>query len=236
MNRQELLRIKKDNAVILALNETLGVIPPEIADYYLMVDGNSPSRWWEPYDCSNTTLIAGPWIPHEALKHNWKDVLWITFIGRSRFYDYIREKAPHIRSIVSPGAVGPTQVIISYCFKPQNVVLVGHNYSHECINGTWWQDAGKSVTVEQWNQWVRWREFAVLRSMNGYPVPVPMLYLDSAMNTMGACQLMAETGIRMINATEGGILRQNPHVTVYKDRQVLEQARLADVINELQGA
>jgi len=231
-NAKRLEEIDHNDSAIVGLNEVLGILPASLVDYYLCLDKNSPEAWWKDRDCSKTVLLAGPYANHAILDHNWKDVLWVLPSGTGALYDRIHRECPHLAVMPAPGAVGPTSVIFAWHLKPRNVILAGHDYCYDLIEGKWWENAVSVLTNERYRDIISQMklEMSFIRNLNGTRVPTRFFYMDAAMQTMGACQLMASKGIRVINATEGGILKPNPRV--FRDKTVLEIMSLAAAVAE----
>jgi len=234
-NWRELEQVKKNpRARIIGCNELLQYLPAGLLDYYLAFDGCSPDKWWEKHDCSGTEAIFGPCIPPSFKLANWKRVLWFKIGLESKFNSYVRKHRPSLSTVIPIYGVGPTELSIAWHMKPKNIILVGHSYAYDRVNGIIHEHINEPLTPERWEGVLRSiAEFATT-DINGQPIVTDYHVLITGMATLAACQVLLDAGVRVINATEGGILRSNPALPAYANKPIFpERAKLADVVREL---
>jgi len=250
-NKQELLRVKRGATV--AINRTMKHLPPDTFDYFFaidfLVDLNVPPV--PPYNgpYPKTVALLDPCVNPTLLKYGWKEMRWFVpnYDMGHEVYDGIIEDNPQLprydmglsasfQAIAWIGlslfGIEPSNDIetVRAQAKGKTLVLVGQDC---CF--TWGrQRAGKWLTYKD----VIPGEIKLVADVDGRLVMTTGIYQSQAHWLMAACYFCRDAGIRVINATEGGLL--HPHVNLNdgtKDflADVCEQRLLADVVDELNG-
>jgi len=234
-NWRELEKVKgRSDSIIIGCNELLQYLPSGLLDYYTALDARSPDRWWEGFDCSETTAIFGPFIPPRFREANWRDVMWYRIGYHNKLNAMVASKRGGLEVINPLYGAGPSELEIAWRFKPEVIVLVGHSYAYDMVDGVIYEHFEEPLEENRWE--------GVLRSINSYTtddiygkqVVTDYHILITAMMTLTCCQMLQDAGVRVINATEGGILRSNPVIPAYKNRaRFPELGTLAETVEML---
>ena len=234
-NWRELERVKgRPGCAIIGCNELLQYLPAGLLDYYMVLDACSPDRWWEGRDCSRTTAIFGPPVPPSYLKANWQRVLWYKIGLASPFNRRVARKRGNLVPLIPMYGVGPTELQVAWLMKPKTVILVGHSYAYDRINGVIYEHINEPLTPDRWEGQLRAISEFATTDINGAPIVTDYNILITGMATLASCQLLIDAGVRVINATEGGILKSNNSLPAFAKRAVFpERATLASVVGEL---
>lgn len=233
-NWEELTRVDKSRAAIVGCNELLQYLPAGLLDYYMALDPRCPPKWWAEYDLSRTTAVLGPCVPPEMARAPWRDVLWYRLGYRNKLSKMLANKRPSLQIINPRFGIGPGELELAWKFKPRNVVLVGHSYAYDRVDGVIHEHMNEPLTRDRWETSLRAVNPYCCADINGKNVVTDYHILIIGMMTLACCQLLADAGVRVINASEGGILKSASDIPAYRDRPIFpERARLKDVVEEL---
>jgi len=234
-NWQELQEAKKNpHAAIIGCNELLQYLPAGLLDYYTALDAGSPDRWHEGKDLSQTVAILGSFVTPSFARAPWKKVLWYRMGYHNRLNSMVANRRGHL-TIVNPlYGVGPSELELAWHFKPETVVLVGHGYAYDMIGGAIYEHINEPLTEERWEGALRSVSEFCTEDINAKPIVTDYHILITGMMTLACCQMLLDAGVRVINASEGGILRSNPGLPAYANRPIFpERMKLADVVRGL---
>lgn len=234
-NWQELEGAKKNpHATILGCNELLQYLPAGLLDWYTALDVACPDRWWQGKDLSGTAAILGSFVNPSFATAPWKKVLWYRMGYHNRLNAMVANRRGHL-SIVNPlYGVGPGELELAWHFKPEVVVLVGHSYAYDMVNDTICEHINEPLTMDRWEGHLRAINTFATEDLNAKPIVTDYHILITCMMALACCQMLQDAGVRVINASEGGILRSNPALPAYRDRpQFPERMKLKEVVREL---
>jgi len=224
----------KPGVQIIGCNELLQYLPAGLLDYYMAMDWACPERWVDKYDLSRTTAIFGPYVTPSFPKYDWKDVLWFRMGYRNDLNEMVSSKRPDLTIINPLYGVGTAELEVAWHMRPKNIVLVGHSYAYDRIDGVIYEHINEPLTENRWEGALRGVNHYFTTDIFGKPIVTDYHILITAMMCLTCCQMLADAGIRVINATEGGILKSNPELPAYRNRPSFpEPARLEDVVKEL---
>ena len=237
MNNWEALKgVDKSKAVIVGCNELLQYLPAGLIDYYTALDARSPDKWWRGYDLSRTTAILGSIVTPSFATAPWRDVLWYRIGFGNQLNSMVANRHGWL-SIVNPlYGVGPSELEIAWLFRPKTVVLVGHSYCFDRIGGVVYEHLFEPLTEERYEGVLRAIGLYTTSDILGRATMTDYHIMITGMMALASCQLLIDAGVRVVNATEGGILKSNPDIPAYRDRPMFpEAAKLAEIVKELQG-
>jgi len=235
-NHRHLEKIDKKNSVIIGMNELLQYLPAGLLDYYLILDVASPAVWYEGRDVTNTTAVLCVTAPPHFAFEPWKDLRWFRLSGHGPLVDDMREAAPHLDELSIGGySVSFDAIEFAYKLGAKTVVFVGMNYCHEMIDGVIYDHINEPLTEAWWEGRLRGIGHVMVRDIHGKPAFTEYSMLRSAMTTMGAVQCLIGAGVRVINASEGGILRPNPRCYEITQTKLFETKTLEETVEELNG-
>lgn len=240
-NAQELFKLDYSRAQVWAANEAFSYltrlgIP---VDCFFCIDSTSPARWWEGLDCSETCLVAAPFVNPDILKANWKQVYWFNVAGDGFYYNLVRRVRPHLFEIDATMGVGSAMIESSWFKDVKRLVLVGCDfcYGFDEQEQVVYRSVGHKMSREDWPDFVSSYAHFLVEDMSGKP---SMTYLGLALEAnavFGAAVCMWEKGVEVINATEGGVLDVNPQAQYLLNWQekrgskVLEHKALRDAVS-----
>jgi hypothetical protein len=233
MRNWPLLKAARDNprAAIIGCNELLQYLPPEWMDYYCCLDAGSPDKWWKGIDCSRTTAIFAPITPPSYRQANWREVLWYRIGFQSDLNAMVANKRGDLTVLYPFFGVGPLELQVAYLMKPKIIVLVGHSYCYDQVDGVIYEHINEPLTEPRWEGILREISEFATSDIEGRPVVTDYNILVTAFATLASCQMLTDAGVRVINATEGGILRSNPDLPAYRNRAIFpERMALAQVV------
>lgn len=234
-NWQVLQEAKKNpHACILGCNELLQYLPPGLLDYYTALDISCPGRWLAGRDLSQTVAILGSFVNPSFALAPWKKQLWYRMGYHNRLNAMVANRRGHL-TIVNPlYGVGPGELEIAWHFKPEVVVLVGHSYAYDMIEGVVYEHINEPLTQDRWEGPLKAINTFATEDVNGKPIVTDYHILITCMMALACCQMLLDAGVRVINASEGGILRSNPNTPAFRDRPMFpERAKLEHVVKEL---
>lgn len=233
-NWPELLRVKgKPGCCIVGCNELLQYLPAGLLDYYLALDASSPDKWWDGWECSETTAIFGPCIPPSFKRAGWKRVLWYRIGLQSAFNSFVNNSKGHLTTLIPCFGVGPAELQVAWLMRPKRVVLVGHSYAYDMIDGVVYEHINEPLTEARWEGILAEMGECATTDIEGKPVVTDYHILITGAATLAHCQILQDNGVQVINATEGGIVRSNPDLPAYRNRPIFpELVTLKDVVDE----
>jgi hypothetical protein len=225
---------KNPHATVLGCNELLQYLPAGLLEYYTAMDAGSPDRWWQDKDLSQTTAILGSFVSPGFATAPWKKALWYRMGYHNRLNSMVANRRGHL-SIVNPlYGVGPGELELAWHFKPEVVVLVGHGYTYDMVDGIIYEHINEPLTEDRWEGALRGVNVFFTEDINAKPVATDYHILITSMMALTCCQILQDAGVRVINASEGGILRSNQAVPAYRDRPSFpERMKLEEVVREL---
>jgi len=232
-NWRDLLKVDKRNSAIIGCNELLQYLPAGLVDYYCVLDAASPTGWHAGLDVSGTTAIFAPIVPPHFKHAGWRKALWYRIGLDGKLSSYVSNRKGHLTPLIPYFGVGPTQLQIAWLMRPKRVVLVGHTYAYDRVDGTIYEHINEPLTEDRWEGILRSiDEFATV-DLFGKPIITDYHILITMFMTLTSAQYLMDAGVEVINATEGGVLRSNPDIPAYRDRPLFPACRrLAEVVEE----
>ena len=236
-NWRELERIKgKPGVCIVGCNELLQYLPPGLLDYYLALDAGSPDKWWQGWDCSQTTAVFGPPIPPSFLRADWKRILWYRIGLESKFNSCVNNRRGRLTALIPTFGVGPLELQLAWMFRPKRVILVGHSYAFDEIDGVVYEHINEPLTERRWEGPLCDIGECSTVDIEGRPVVTDFHILITGAATLAHCQILLDHGVEVTNCTEGGVLKSNADIPAYRGRPIFPtSARLREVIAEMLG-
>lgn len=227
---------KNPQATILGCNELLQYLPAGLLEYYTAMDVASPDKWWQDKDLSQTTAILGSFVNPNFGTAPFRKTLWYRMGYHNKLNAMVANRRGHL-TIVNPlYGVGPGELEIAWHFKPEVVVLVGHSYAYDMIGEEIYEHINEPLTEDRWEGVLRSINSFATEDVYGKPIMTDYHILITCMMALSCCQMLQDAGVRVVNASEGGILKSNPVLPAYQNRPIFpERAKLEDVVRELQA-
>ena len=200
--------------VVVSVNQTPMIIPTEHMDYFFCIDYSLDGSHWKDRMHETVGIFDVAATPAVHLG-NFKEMRWFVPASRSPFYDKARHDFPHL--VMLEHGLNVTFTALSWIVRvleAKTIVLVGMDCS--CPDGMRHFNEPHAFDPEE--------EYLVAKDIRGHAVITNCIYLDMAEWHTGVFYFLKEAGIRVINATEGGILTN-----------FVEQRELKDVVQELNG-
>ena len=209
-NYPHLLEVTR--GVVVGVNQTPILIPTEHMDYFFCIDYSLDGSHWRDRMHETVGIFDVASTPAVHLG-NFREMRWFVPASRSSFYDRARADFPHL--VMLEHGLNVTFTALSWIvrvLKARTIVLVGMDCS--CPDSMRHFDEPLAFDPEE--------EYLVAKDVRGRAVITSSLYLDMAEWHTGVFYFLKEAGIRVINATEGGILTN-----------FVELRKLGDVVREL---
>jgi len=234
-NWRELERVKgKPGVAIVGCNELLQYLSPGLLDYFLCLDACSPDKWWEGWDCSQTTAVFAPITPPSFKRADWKRMLWYKIGLQSDFNSFINNRKGHLTTLIPVFGVGPLELQFAWLLRPKRVVLVGHSYAYDRIDGVIYEHINEPLLEDRWEGVLSTIGECATVDIDGNPVVTDFHILMCGSATLAHCQVLLDNGIEVLNCTEGGVLRSSLEIPAFRDRPLFPQkARLRDVVETM---
>ena len=201
--------------VVLGVNQTPGLIPTERMDYFMCIDYSLDGSHWRDRMHGTVGIFDVAATPAVHLG-SFKEKRWFVPASRSPFYDKARLAFPHL--VMLEHGLNVTFTALSWIvrvLKARTIVLVGMDCS--CPESMRHFDEPLVFDAGE--------EYLVAKDVRGHAVITNRIYLDMAEWHTGVFWFLKDARIRVINATEGGILTN-----------FVEQRCLHDVVPELNGS
>lgn len=235
-NWRELENIDHNKSRVIGCNELLQYVPARCFDYYAALDGMSPRKWHRDIDVSRVTAVFGPIIPPHFTRAGWKDVLWYRLGTKGRLADYVSRKRPDLTQLVPFYGVGPVQLQIAWLMRPKKVVLVGHSYCFDQIDGVIYEHINEPLTRDRWEGVLREIGEYATTDITNQPVVTDYHIMITSMTTLTSCRMLIDAGVEVMNATESGLLLSNPALPAYQSRAIFPRCqRLKAAVEEANG-
>ena len=193
--------------IIIATNDAINILPKEVKiDYYMVVDGRLPERWWAncKRDLKSMKLISVPLVTPNVTKYFDPDnIYWARFAGEEGPNRCFKDMN-HIVCI-EPGYVcGFSALHAAFMLGANPVVMVGM----DCCLQNGRLHAGDVVKARA----LPGEEYVVANDIYGTPRVTSSTYMRG-MWKMAAGAKLNGRHTHFINATEGGILKDFVDVT-----------------------
>ena len=209
-NWKHLLDIRR--GVVVGVNQTPMIVPTARMDYFFCVDGTLDGSHWRHgmretvgiFDAAATTAVR--------LGH-WRESRWFVPAMRSDLYDRVRADFPHLAMLEH--GLNVTFTALSWIvrvLKARTIVLVGMDSAFTDSMRHFFEPLAFDPRAS----------YAVARDVRGRAVITDATLLEFAEWHAAEFWFLKGAGIRVINATEGGILTN-----------FVEVRELADVVREL---
>ena len=210
-NHKELAKVTR--GVVIGVNQTPGILDRNVMHYWFCIDWAIRGDDWMR-SMPLTTAILDPTVSPSVVKpENWKQLLWCVPASRSAFYDDVRRDLPHLVRLEHGLNVTFTALCwIVKALKARTIVLVGMDCS--------FPDGMRHYDEPLWFD--RNEEYMVAPDVDGRAVITSRMCLDQAEWHAAVFWFLKDAGVRVINATEGGILTN-----------FVERRPLREVVSEL---
>ena len=209
-NWKRLLDVRR--GVVVGVNQTPMILPTARMDYFFCVDGLlDGSHWKRPM--TSTVGIFDVAATHAVQFGRWKEMRWFVPAMRNRLYDAAREDFPHL-ALVEHG-LNVTFSALSWIVRvlqAKTIVLVGMDFAFSDGMRHFFEPLAFDPD----------EHYAVAKDVHKRAVITSDSLLEFAEWHAAALWFLRDAGIRVINATEGGILAE-----------FVEARPLADVVREL---
>ena len=239
-NYAELLKLDRSKTGVWATNEAFCFLAWHgvPVDFFFCMDSTSPDRWWKDIDCSETCLVAAPFVNPAILNGNWKKVYWFNIAGNGFYYNMIRQARPHLLEVDATKGIGSALIESTWPKGVRRIVMIGCDFCYEVDepNRIVWRHVASPMNPDEWKK--MYTNYAHMLAFNhkGQMVPTYIGLALEAASVFGAAECLWEQGVRVINATEGGCLRANPHALYLNKyvekvgRPVIEDMKLEDAV------
>lgn len=208
----DMLRDNK-HGIIIATNDTINLLPEDIKiDYYCVVDGRLPERWWA--DCKRDTkdikLLSVPLVTPKVWEYfDDEKIYWGRFAGAEGPNRCFEDYGDLNTSVVEPGyVVGFTATNMAFWMGGNPIVFVGM----DCCLQDGFLHAGDNAKM----RWLPQERYVVAKDMYGTPCVTSGTYLRGMWKISAAAKLNA-VHRHFVNATEGGILTQFVDIVPLKE-------------------
>ena len=232
-NWGELLKLDFSKTQVWAANEAYQFLAKRgvPVDCFFCIDATSPVRWVEGFDHDETTLVAAPFVNPAIAAADWHKRVWFNLAGNGFYPNLIRHHRPNLVEIDATRGVGSAMIESTWMKGVKRVVICGADFCYKVDEEKKevWRSVDSCLNQEQWREFMgKWAHY-VMRTPDGKPTAsyVHLALESGAM--FGAAQCLWEKGVRVINATEGGILRLNPGAEYLVKKQ---QERGSNVLSE----
>jgi len=201
--------------VVVGVNQAPALIPTERMDYFFCIDYSLDGSHWSQ-GMQQTIGIFDVAVTPAVHRSDFKEMRWFVPASRSAFYDKARNDFPQL--VMLEHGLNVTFTALSWivrCLKARTIVLVG-------------MDCAFPESMKHFDEPLAFdadEEYLVARDVAGRAVITNRIYLDLAEWHTGVFYFLKEAGIRVINATEGGILTN-----------FVELCQLSDVVRKLNAA
>ncbi len=204
-NWRQLLDVRR--GVVVGVNQVPMILPTKRLDYFFCVDGLlDGSHWKRPM--KDTVGIFDVAATHAVRFGRWKEMRWFVPAMRSRLYDAAREEFPRLAMIEH--GLNVTFSALSWivrALKAKTIVLVGMDFAF--TDGM--RHFFEPLTFD------RQARYAVAKDVKGRAAITDETLLEFAEWNAAALWFLRDAGIRVINATEGGILSDFVELRDLKD-------------------
>jgi len=212
-NRRHLADVRR--GVVVGVNQTPAIVPTERMDYFFCVDWSLDGSHWKGR-MQRTVGVFDVAVTPAVHLGNFREMRWFLPAGRSAFYDRARQEFPHL--VILEHGLNVTFSALAWivrALRAKTIVLVGM----DCAFSDGMKHFFEPLTFD------RSEDYFVASDLDGRAVITNRIYLDVAEWHAAAFYFLKEAGIRVINATEGGILTN-----------FVEKRTLARTVEELNAA
>jgi len=212
-NWKHLLEVSR--GVVVGVNRTPAVIPTGRMDYFFCIDYRIRGDHWK-HGMPETVGIFDVAASTDVHLGKFKEMRWFLPATKSRFYDRAQSEFPHLVRLEH--GLNVTFSALSWIvrvLKAKTIVLVG-------------MDCAFPDSMKHFDEPLMFdaqEEYMVARDVEGRAVVTSRVLLEIAEWHTAVFYFLREAGIRVINATEGGLLSN-----------FVELRQLADVVEELNAA
>jgi len=212
-NWKEILDVSR--GLVVGVNQTPALIPTERMDYFFCIDGTLDGSHWRRR-MQDTVGIFDVAVTTAVHQGDFREMRWFVPASRSAFYDRVQADFPNLVRLEH--GLNVTFTALSWIvrvLRAKTIVLVGMDCA--CPGGMRHFDEPLVFEAKE--------EYLVAKDVRGGAVITTRNYFDMAEWHTAALYFLKEAGVRVINATEGGILTN-----------FVEQRQLRDVVTELNSA
>lgn len=201
-NMHELRNVK--DGIIIATNNAINILPEDVKiDYYCVVDGRLPERWWKDCkrDLSKIKVISVPLVTTKLCEYFDPDnIYWSRFAGKTGPNKCFEQYDDLNDAVLEPGyVVGFTSTNAAFWLGGNPIVYVGM----DCCFVDGFLHAGDTSKAHT----VPGEQYACVTDIYGTPRATSSTYLRGMWKLAAASKMMAKYKT-FINATEGGCLNQ----------------------------
>lgn len=205
---------------VLCVNKAHNVIGPKNCDYYMALDAKSPESWFQS-DLSDTIGYLGACVAPWAQKAKFKQTHWFVDQNLSHLDTVLGPRKEKLPSLDHGMSVLYSATDLAIRMGVKTIVFVG-------VDGSFRDnEVHPGESVESWG----FGDIQKVKNIYGEEVYTNQLYASLTSHLLGKLAFMMIYKVRVINATEGGVLSAS--INHKGDRFAIEQRRLADVIQEL---
>ncbi len=213
MKNMDKLRNVKDG-IIIATNNAINILPKDIKiDYYCVVDGRLPKRWWD--DCrTDFKLISVPLVTNDLVsKFDPENIYWTRFAGNTG-PNQCFDEYPELPCLEPGYVVGFTATNAAFYMGGNPIVLVGM----DCCLTNGYLHAGDTSKAHVLNG----ESYQVAIDVYGTPQVTSSTYMRGMWKLAASAKLNG-ANTWFINATEGGCLTE--HVSIIPLHEVVSWER-----------
>jgi len=199
-NMDQLRKVK--DGIIIATNNAINILPEDIKiDYYCVVDGRLPARWWDnlPESRKDVKVISVPLVTTQLAKtFGDENIYWMRFAGKEGPNKCFEDYGDLDDCCLEPGyVVGFTATNLAFWLGGNTIVMVGM----DCCLTNGYLHAGDSAKAHA----IQGEEYTAVVDMYGTPQVSSSTYMRGMWKLQAAAKLNAQHSW-FINATEGGCL------------------------------
>jgi hypothetical protein len=239
-NCDELLKLDYSKASVWAANQAFGFLTKHgvHVDYFFCMDATAFPEWWKDFDCSETCLVASPFVNPDCLNAGWKQVYWYNIASDAYYFNKVRKARPHLLEIDGHRGVGSALIESAWFKKAKRVIMAGCDFCYEPVAGSKdiWRSVDWKLDEAAWRKLSTSHAHYLVYNSRGECVPTYLGLAFEAAAVFGAAQCLWEQGVEVINATEGGVLRPNPTARYLNNavkragKPILQEMTLAEAV------
>jgi len=216
---------KAGRAAVFALNSAPLVLPEGSVDYHCVLEdmheeNEKTEGWFDKWDASGATAYLSvdtvPW----QVRAKYKERRWFRMASYGSEENVYRKRFPKMLGLDQGYTVAFSALHLIYLCRPSTIVFVGHDCSYPEDEG-WHCEDDKGVDPTELGEDYDY-------GLDGRRVKTRIDYWGLRNHLLAACYWIALEGrIKIVNATEGGILRWP-----FRKPKSLKPVKLRDCVNK----
>ena len=234
LNAKELKKIDKKNSIIMGVNRCPQLIPNIKLDYYVCIDFKAYPEWAEGVNFGKTKCCFVPTTNPEFInKVKTKEMYWFRHPYKGGVNELMEKKWKKMDSLDQGLCCTFSALHLAWYLGCDKIVFVGQDMSF--THGG--RHIGEPLPWDMVKHDYEAGTCYLAEDINGAACITNKMFCDMRDHLVGACYFLKRNGIRIINASEYGILAgpdEIKHVGGGIEKiEIIEQRKLANIIKEL---